>query len=76
MKFLLFVLGWCALFLVCWPLALMVVLAIPILWLLWLPFRILGIGVGAVLALLRAILYLPARLLGYREAHGAGVPRP
>ena len=62
------------LFLFFWPLALLVLLAVPVLWLLWLPFRILGIGIGAVLALLRAILYLPARLLGYRESRGAPAP--
>lgn len=68
MNFILFVLGWCVLLVLCWPVALAVLVAIPVLWLLWLPFRLLGIGIGAVFALLKAILYLPARLLGYRES--------
>ncbi len=68
MNFILFVLGWCVLLVLCWPVALAVLVAIPVLWLLWLPFRLLGIGIGAVFALLKAILYLPARLLGYRDA--------
>lgn len=72
MKFLLFVLGWCVLLVLCWPLALLVLIAAPILWLLWLPFRLLGIGVGAIFALLKAVLYLPARLLGYRDPARCG----
>ena len=52
----------------CWPLALFALLAYPIVWLFLLPFRLLGIAVGAVFAFLRALLYLPARLLGGRRA--------
>lgn len=66
MKFLCVLIGWCLLFVLCWPLALLVLVAAPVLWLLWLPFRVLGLGVEAVLALLRAVLMLPARLFGYR----------
>lgn len=66
MKFLLILFAWCVLFVLCWPLALLLLVAAPILWLLWLPFRLLGLGIHAVFALLRAILFLPARLLGYR----------
>ena len=54
---------WCLLLVVCWPLALVVLLLYPLIWLLLLPFRILGIAVGGVFELLRAILFLPARVL-------------
>jgi hypothetical protein len=66
MKFLLWVLGWCLLFVLCWPLALLLLVAAPVLWILWLPFRLLGIGIEAVFALVRAVLMLPARLFGHR----------
>ena len=55
---------WCLLFVVCWPLALLALVLYPIVWLLLLPFRLLGIAVDSVFELLKAILYLPARLLG------------
>ncbi|HEY1090227.1 MAG TPA: hypothetical protein VGE47_03980 [Burkholderiaceae bacterium] len=55
---------WCLLFVLCWPLALLALLLWPVVWLLCLPLRLLGIGVEAVFALLKAILFLPARLLG------------
>ena len=55
---------WCLLFVLCWPLAVLALVLWPVVWLLTLPFRLLGIAVGAVFALLRAVLYLPARLLG------------
>ncbi len=55
---------WCLLFIICWPLALLALFLYPIIWLLLLPFRILGFAVGGVLDLLKAILYLPARVLG------------
>lgn len=61
-----FLVLWLLLLLVSWPLALAVLLLAPLLWLLALPFRLLGLVVGATFALLRAILYLPARLLGHR----------
>ena len=64
MKFMLFFIGWCLLFVLSWPIALLALLLAPLVWLLTLPFRLLGLVVGAVFALLRAILYLPARLLG------------
>ena len=54
---------WCLLFVISWPIALLALLLYPIVWLLLLPFRILGIAVGGVLDLLRAIFTLPARLL-------------
>lgn len=65
MKTLLIAICWCILFVLSWPLALMVLLLWPIVWLLLLPFRLLGIAVEGVFALLRSIVLLPARLLGY-----------
>lgn len=59
---------WCILFVVCWPLALMALILYPIVWLLLLPFRIAGIAVEGVFELLKAILFLPARLLGSKPA--------
>nr|WP_315484386.1 hypothetical protein [uncultured Undibacterium sp.] len=55
---------WVILFLLCWPLALLALLLYPIVWLLLLPFRILGIALDGVFELLRAIVFLPARILG------------
>lgn len=55
---------WLLLFVVAWPLALAALLLYPIVWLLLLPFRIVGIAVDGVFALLKAILFLPARVLG------------
>jgi len=54
---------WCILFVLCWPVALLALIAYPIVWLLLLPFRLLGIAVGAALDLVWAVATLPARLL-------------
>ena len=54
---------WLILFILCWPLALLALIAYPFVWLILLPFRIVGIAVGGVLALLSAIFFLPVRLL-------------
>jgi len=54
---------WCILLVLCWPLAILIVILYPLIWLVLLPFRILGIAIGGVLDLLRAIIFLPARLL-------------
>ncbi len=54
---------WCILFVLCWPLALLALVLYPIVWLLLLPFRIVGIAVGGVLALIASLIMLPARLL-------------
>jgi len=54
---------WLLLFIFCWPLALLALLLYPIVWLLSLPFRLLGIAVDGVFDLLRAVLFLPARIL-------------
>ena len=57
---------WLLLFVLCWPLALAALILYPIVWLLLLPFRLVGIAVGGVFSLLRAVVMLPARLLGAR----------
>jgi hypothetical protein len=57
---------WLILFILCWPLALLALVLWPLLWLISLPFRVLGIAVGGAFELLRAILFLPARILGGR----------
>jgi hypothetical protein len=54
---------WCILFLLCWPLALLALIAYPFVWLLSIPFRIVGITLAGVFGLLSAILLLPVRLL-------------
>ena len=66
MNALLLFVGWCLLFVLCWPLALLALVLMPLVWLLSLPLRLIGLSVSAVFALLRAILMLPARLLGGR----------
>ena len=55
---------WCILVVLCWPLALLALILYPIVWLLLLPFRLLGIAVEGVLELIRAVIFLPARVLG------------
>lgn len=64
MKFLLTLLLWAILLVLCWPLALLLLILWPFLWLLSIPFRIVGTLVEALLAVVKAILFLPARLLG------------
>jgi hypothetical protein len=54
---------WCLLLVVCWPLALLALILYPLVWLLLIPFRLLGIAVEGVLALVRGIVMFPARLL-------------
>jgi hypothetical protein len=66
MRFLLLFVGWVLLLVLAWPLALAVLVLAPIVWLIALPFRVVGICVSATLALVRGILFLPARLLGQR----------
>jgi len=66
MNSLLFWIGWCLLFVLCWPLALLALLLAPFIWLLSLPFRLIGIGFEALFALIRAVLMLPARCLGLK----------
>jgi hypothetical protein len=52
---------WCLLFVICWPVALVALILYPIVWLLLLPFRIAGIAVHGVLALIAAVIFLPVR---------------
>jgi hypothetical protein len=59
--------AWCLLFLLCWPLAVLALVLFPLLWLVSLPFRLIGITVEAGFAFIRALLFLPARLLGFRK---------
>ena len=66
MKSLLVLLVWCVLLVLCWPVALLALLLFPLVWLLALPFRLVGLTFEALFALLRAILMLPARVLGHR----------
>jgi len=58
--------AWFLLLVLCWPVALLALLLWPLMWLISLPFRMVGITFEALFALLRAILMLPARLLGHR----------
>lgn len=72
MRTLLTLICWCVLLVLCWPLALLVLVLWPVVWVVALPFRLAGVVVSAALALLRAILFLPARLLGGRPLATAG----
>jgi hypothetical protein len=54
---------WCILFVICWPIALFALVMYPLVWLILIPFRIAGIAVGGVFALLTAMFMLPVRLL-------------
>jgi hypothetical protein len=67
MKALLLFVGWCILFALCWPLAILALILLPVVWLLSLPLRLLGVATGALFAVIEALLYLPARLLGWRK---------
>jgi hypothetical protein len=55
---------WVILFVLCWPIALLALILYPIVWLVLLPFRLVGIAADGVFELLRAVLHLPARVLG------------
>lgn len=61
---------WLLLLVVCWPLALIALVLYPIVWLLLLPFRLVGLAVEGVFELLRAIILLPARVLSGRPPRG------
>jgi len=69
MRSLLVLVAWCLLLVLCWPLALLALVVWPFVWLLSLPFRLVGITFEALFALLRAVLLLPARVLGHRGRH-------
>lgn len=55
---------WCLLLVLCWPLALLALVLAPLVWLIALPFRLAGVCLGALFAFIKALLFLPARLLG------------
>ena len=59
---------WLLLLVFCWPLALLALLLYPIVWLICLPFKLLGIAVDGVLEFVKALVFLPARVLGGRPA--------
>jgi hypothetical protein len=66
MKVLILFVGWCILFVLCWPVAMLALILLPVVWLISLPLRLIGITIQAAFALIRALLFLPARLLGFR----------
>lgn len=66
MAFLFVIVAFAILFAISWPVALFLVMLVPFLWLLSIPFRIVGTVLGALLALIRQILLIPARILGFR----------
>jgi hypothetical protein len=68
MKALILFVAWCILLVLSWPVALLVLVLAPLVWLIALPFRLLGLVVRATFAFLGALLFLPARLLGARPA--------
>jgi len=68
MKALILFVAWCVLLVLSWPVALLALVLAPVIWLLSLPFRLLGLCVRAIFALLGAVLFLPARLLGHRPS--------
>ena len=67
MKALILFVGWCILFVLCWPIALLALILFPFVWLLSLPLRLVGISIDAALALIRSLLFLPSRLLSLRH---------
>jgi len=66
-KVLSFFIVWCLLFVLSWPIALAVLVVAPFVWLLSLPFRLVGLCIAALFALVKSLLFLPARLFGYRS---------
>jgi hypothetical protein len=68
-KVLIFVVGWSILFVLIRPLALLALILFPVVWLVSIPLRFVVMGMQAVLALMRAVWFLPARLLGFRKSN-------
>jgi len=68
MKTLVLFVAWCILLVISWPIALLALVLAPVVWLVALPFRLLGLVVRAVFAFLAALLFLPARLLGHHPS--------
>ena len=66
MNTLLAFLVWCLLLVLCWPVALLALILFPVVWLVLLPFRLMGFAIGGVLAFVKAVIFLPARLLGHK----------
>jgi hypothetical protein len=69
-KALILFVAWCILLVLCWPVALLALILFPVVWLLTLPFRLAAIMINASFALIRAVVFLPARLLGGRRNEG------
>lgn len=67
MRVMIVFLAWCILLVLCWPVALLALVLFPVVWLLSLPLRLIGITVSAMFALIQALLFLPARLLGWKR---------
>lgn len=67
MKALVLFVAWCILFVLAWPVAVLALCLFPVVWLLSLPLRLIGITLDAAFALLRAVIFLPARVLGDRS---------
>jgi hypothetical protein len=67
MKVLMLFAIWCILLVLCWPVALLALILFPFVWLVSLPFRLVGITLHAAFALISALMFLPARLLGWRR---------
>ncbi len=68
MRALILFVGWCILFVFCWPVALLALILFPIVWLISLPLRLVGFSVEAVFVFIKSLLFLPARLLGWRRS--------
>jgi hypothetical protein len=68
MKALILFVGWCILFVLCWPVAIVALILFPIVWLISLPLRLVGVTIGAVFSLIKTLLFLPGRLLGWRKS--------
>ena len=66
MKALILFIAWLILFTLSWPLAILALIVAPLVWLIALPFRLLGVVVGATFALIKSLLFLPARIFGHR----------
>ena len=71
MKTLILFVGWCILFVLCWPVALLALLLFPLIWLISLPLRLVGITLEAVFAFFRALLFLPVRVLEHSKSKAA-----
>jgi hypothetical protein len=68
MKTLILFVGWCILFVLCWPLAILALILFPIVWLLLLPFRLVGFTFRAVFTFIKTLLFLPVRLLRSKKS--------